>query len=208
MDGLVSNVALLSGFAGGQASRSTVVLAGLAGLASGALSMATGEYTSVRAQNEAFQAEIEVERRALRDHPAAERAELVEFYEHKGVEHDLAAAVAEQLSGDPEVALAVHSQEELGVTPGQLPRPLVAAGSSFAAFAVGALVPVLPYLAGTRTFALSAGLAAAGLFGVGALVSRFTGRSPLFSGLRQLLLGGLAAGATFLVGMLVDTSLS
>jgi len=202
MDGLVSNVALLSGFAGGESSRSTAVLAGLAGLASGAFSMATGEYTSVRSQNEAMAAEIEVERRALSDFPADERAELAATYARKGVDPKLAEAVARQLHVDPEIALAVHSQEELGVTPGRLPSALVAAGSSFAAFAVGALVPVLPYLCGADTFLASALLAGLALFVVGVVVSRFTGRSPLLSGARQLGLGALAAGATYLVGYL------
>jgi VIT1/CCC1 family predicted Fe2+/Mn2+ transporter len=208
MDGLVSNVALLSGFAGSSAGRSTAVLAGLAGVAAGALSMATGEFTSVASQNEAMTAEIEVERQALNDFPAAERAELAATYRSKGVEAELAAAIANQLHLDPDVALAVHSQEELGVTPGRLPSALLAAVSSFAAFAAGAIVPVLPYLLaprvlGSHTFLVSAVLAAVALFAVGVGVSRFTGRSPVLSGTRQLLLGVLAAGATYLVGVLV-----
>ncbi|WP_045879004.1 VIT1/CCC1 transporter family protein [Pseudofrankia sp. DC12] len=208
MDGLVSNVALLSGFAGSNASRSTAVLAGLAGVAAGAFSMATGEYTSVRSQNEAMAAEIEVERQALTEFPVDERAELAASYARKGVDPALADAVASQLHGDPEVALAVHSQEELGVTPGRLPSAMLAAFSSFAAFAVGALVPVLPYLVsrwvlGGHTFVASAVLAGCALFGVGVAVSRFTGRSPWLSGGRQLVLGALAAAATFLVGALV-----
>jgi len=213
MDGLVSNVALLSGFAGGSASRSTALLAGLAGVASGAFSMATGEYTSVRSQNEAMAAEIDVERRALSEFPAAERAELTALYTSKGVDPALAAAVVSQLHDDPDVALAVHSQEELGVTPGRLPSASLAAVSSFAAFALGALVPVLPYLfahwvLGGHTFLASVVLAACTLFGVGVAVSRFTGRSPLLSGARQLALGALAAGATYLVGVLVGGAVS
>ncbi|MBL7500575.1 VIT1/CCC1 transporter family protein [Frankia sp. CNm7] len=203
MDGLVSNVALLSGFAGGSASRSTVVLAGLAGLASGAFSMATGEYTSVRSQNEATTAEIEVERRALSEFPAAELRELAAMYARKGVDPALAAALARQLHVNPEIALAVHSQEELGVTPGRLPSAPLAAGASFVAFALGALIPVLPYLFGAENFLVSAVLAGVALFAVGVLVSRFTGRSPLLSGARQLALGALSAGATYLVGVLV-----
>jgi VIT1/CCC1 family predicted Fe2+/Mn2+ transporter len=208
MDGLVSNVSLLSGFAGSNASHSTAVLAGLAGVAAGAFSMATGEYTSVKTQNEAMAAEIEVERRALSDFPVAERAELAATYTSKGVDPALAEAVARQLHDNLEVALAVHSQEELGVTPGRLPSALLAAVSSFAAFALGALVPVLPYLVahwvlGGHTFLASVVLAACALFAVGLVVSRFTGRSPVLSGARQLALGGLAAGATYLLGALV-----
>lgn len=203
MDGLVSNVALLSGFAGGDSSRSTTVLAGLAGLAAGAFSMATGEYTSVTSQNEAMAAEIDVERRALSEHPAAERAELAAAYIEKGVDPLLAAELARALHVDPKIALAVHSQEELGVDPGRLPSALLAAGASCAAFAVGALVPVLPYLLGADTFLTSAVVAGVALFAVGVAVSRFTGRSPLLSGVRQLALGALATGATYLVGVVV-----
>jgi VIT1/CCC1 family predicted Fe2+/Mn2+ transporter len=206
MDGLVSNLALLSGFAGGQATHATVVLAGLAGLAAGAFSMAAGEYTSVRTQNEAMAAEVEVERHALSTNPSGERAELVGTYVALGVDRGLATAVVGQLHGNPEVALRVHSQEEFGVTPGRLPSPVLAASSSFTAFAGGALVPVLPYLVGADTFLISAVLAAVALFAVGALVSRFTARSALFSGARQLLLGGLSAGATFLIGMAIGGS--
>jgi VIT1/CCC1 family predicted Fe2+/Mn2+ transporter len=208
MDGLVSNVALISGFAGGAAARNTVLLAGLAGLASGAFSMATGEYTSVRSQNEAMRAEIEVERRELGAYPRAELAELAGVYRRRGLEEALATAVARQLSSDPEVALRVHTQEELGVDPDDLPSPTIAAGASFVSFAAGALVPVSPYLLGFGSFLIAAVLAAITLFGVGALVSRFTERSPLYSGLRQLLLGALAAGATYGLGAAVDTSIA
>jgi VIT1/CCC1 family predicted Fe2+/Mn2+ transporter len=206
MDGLVSNVALISGFAGGSAPRGTVLLAGLAGLASGSFSMATGEYTSVRSQNEAMRAEIEVERRELGAYPRAELAELAGVYRRRGLEEALATEVARQLSSDPEVALRVHAQEELGVDPDDLPSPTVAASASFVSFAVGALIPVLPYLLGLASFVGAAVLAATALFGVGALVSRFTQRSPVYSGLRQLLLGALAAGATYGIGVAIDTS--
>jgi vacuolar iron transporter family protein len=208
MDGLVSNVALISGFAGGSASRGTVLLAGLAGLASGSLSMATGEYTSVRSQTEAMRAEIEVERRELGAYPRAELAELVGVYRRRGLEEALATEVARQLSSDPEIALRVHAREELGVDPDDLPSPTVAAAASFVSFALGALVPVLPYLLGFASFLGAAVLAAIALFGAGALVSRFTERSPIYSGLRQLLLGALAAGATYGIGVVVDTSVA
>jgi VIT1/CCC1 family predicted Fe2+/Mn2+ transporter len=208
MDGLVSNVSLISGFAGGAAQPRTVLLAGLAGLASGAFSMATGEYVSVRSQNEAMWAEIEVERAELRSFPRAELAELAQVYRRRGVEAALADEVARQLSADPDTALRVHAQEELGVNPDELPSPLLASSSSFAAFAAGALVPVLPYLVGLGSFPAAAAMAAGALFGLGMLVSRYTRRSALYSGVRQLLLGSIAAAATYGVGLAVGTSVT
>jgi VIT1/CCC1 family predicted Fe2+/Mn2+ transporter len=208
MDGLVSNISLISGFAGGDASPGTVVLAGLAGLASGAFSMATGEYTSVRSQNEAMQAEVEVERSELRNSPKAELAELASVYRRQGVDEALAEEVARQISADPDTALRVHSQEEFGVDPDNLPSPVLAASSSFASFAAGAALPVLPYLAGLASFVAAAVVAAAALFGLGVLVSRYTQRSAWYGGLRQLALGAMAAAATYGVGTAVGTSLS
>lgn len=201
MDGLVSNVSLISGFAGGGASSNTVVLAGVAGLVAGAFSMATGEYTSVRSQNEAMHAEVEVERHELATSPAAELAELAGVYRRQGVDEALADEVARQVSVNPNVALRVHAREEFGVDPDHLPSPTLAASSSFAAFATGALIPVLPYLAGLASFAAAAVLAAGALFALGVLVSRYTQRSALYSGTRQLLLGAVAAAATYGVGI-------
>src|SRR3954454_10563465 len=202
MDGLVTNVALIAGFAGGAADTDTVVLAGLAGLVAGAFSMATGEYTSVQSQNEALEAEVDIERLELHRHPNAERQELAEMFEARGLDPALAAEVATQLSRDPATALAIHAREELGVDPDKLPSPWVAAGSSFVAFAVGAFVPLLPYLLGATSVIVSLVLSGIALFGAGALVARFTSRSVIFSGGRQLLLGAVAAGATYLVGSL------
>jgi VIT1/CCC1 family predicted Fe2+/Mn2+ transporter len=202
MDGLVTNVSLIAGFAGGSVSNKTVVLAGMAGLVAGAFSMATGEYTSVQSQNEATQAEVDVERLELHRHPNAELRELADSYVARGVDRQLADEVAKQLSQDPEQALAVHAREELGVDPDKLPSPWVAAGSSFVAFAVGAFVPLLPYLLGATALTISLILSGLALFGAGAVVARFTSRSVLFSGMRQLLLGAVAAGATYLVGTL------
>lgn len=203
MDGLVTNVSLIAGFAGSSAANKTVVLAGLAGLVAGAFSMATGEYTSVQSQNEALEAEVDVERLELHRHPHAELRELADAYEARGLERGLAEEVARQLSRDPEQALAVHAREELGVDPDKLPSPWVAAGSSFVAFAIGALVPLLPYLLGATSVVVSLVLSAVALFVAGAIVARFTSRSVLFSGTRQLVLGAVAAGATYLVGMLL-----
>ncbi|AZQ34097.1 hypothetical protein EJ357_11930 [Streptomyces cyaneochromogenes] len=200
MDGLVSNLALMTGVAGGAVSHQVVVLSGLAGLAAGAFSMAAGEYTSVASQRELVEAELEVERRELRKHPEDEEAELAALYESRGVEPKLARAVAGQLSRDPEVALEIHAREELGIDPGDLPSPLVAAVSSFGSFALGALLPVLPYLLGATALWPAVLLALFGLFLCGAVVAKVTARTWWFSGLRQLALGGAAAGVTYALG--------
>ncbi|MDO0915701.1 VIT1/CCC1 transporter family protein [Streptomyces sp. DT2A-34] len=206
MDGLVSNLALMTGVAGGAVGHQTIVLSGLAGLAAGAFSMAAGEYTSVASQRELVEAELDVERRELRKHPKDEEAELAALYEARGVEPKLAQAVAEQLSRDPEVALEIHAREELGIDPGDLPSPLVAAVSSFGSFALGALLPVLPYLLGATALWPAVLLALAGLFLCGAVVAKVTARTWWFSGLRQLTLGGAAAGVTYALGSLFGTA--
>ncbi|MGW7568741.1 VIT1/CCC1 transporter family protein [Streptomyces tendae] len=206
MDGLVSNLALMTGVAGGTASQQTVVISGLAGLAAGAFSMAAGEYTSVASQRELVEAELDVERRELRKHPADEEAELAALYESRGVEPHLAREVARQLSSDPEQALEIHAREELGIDPSDLPSPTVAAVSSFGSFALGALLPVLPFLLGAGALWPAVMLALAGLFLCGAVVAKVTARSWWYSGLRQLALGGAAAGVTYLLGSLFGTA--
>ncbi|AIJ16426.1 MULTISPECIES: VIT1/CCC1 transporter family protein [Streptomyces] len=206
MDGLVSNLALMTGVAGGTASQQTVVISGLAGLAAGAFSMAAGEYTSVASQRELVEAELDVERRELRKHPADEEAELAALYEARGVEPELAREVARQLSADPEQALEIHAREELGIDPSDLPSPTVAAVSSFGSFALGALLPVLPFLLGAGALWPAVLLALAGLFLCGAVVAKVTARSWWYSGLRQLALGGAAAGVTYLLGSLFGTA--
>src|SRR5690242_5934663 len=206
MDGLVSNFALIAGVAGASSSSSQVSLAGLAGLVGGAFSMATGEYISVQSQNESTHAELAIERHELVHNSAAEQAELAQSYVTRGVDPDTARKVAEQLSRDPDQALLIHAQEELGVDPTQLPSPWTAAGSSLAAFSVGALLPLLPYLAGAPTLLISAIVALFALFGAGALSARFTSRSWLFAGTRQLVLGVLAAAITFGIGALFHVS--
>lgn len=202
-DGLVSNTALIAGVSAGGVHPRTLVLTGLAGLAAGAFSMATGEYTSVASQAELARAEIEIEKAEIARVPAAEEAELAAIYRSRGVDDATAREVARQLSADPEQVWRVHAREELGIDPDDLPSPWVAAGSSFIAFALGAVIPVLPYLFGATTLLVSVVLAAVALFAAGALVSRFTDRSALYSGSRQLILGALAAGVTHLIGQAV-----
>lgn len=205
-DGLVSNAALIVGVASADVSARTVVITGLAGLASGALSMATGEYVSVASQTELTEAEIELEKRELKRVPAAEQRELAAIYVERGLTPELAAEVARQLHKDPEVTWRIHAREELGVDPDDLPSPWVAAGSSFVAFALGAVLPLLPYLLGAETMLATVVVAALGLFGAGALVSRFTARSWWYSGSRQLLMGGLAGVVTYLIGSAIGSA--
>ncbi|MGJ7420436.1 VIT1/CCC1 transporter family protein [Streptomyces cinereoruber] len=207
MDGLVSNLALMTGVAGGAVSSGTVAVTGLAGLAAGAFSMAAGEYTSVASQRELVQAELDVERRQLRKHPVDEMEELAALYVSRGVEPALAREVAMQLSKDPDRALEIHAREELGIDPDDLPSPAVAAVSSFGSFALGALLPVLPYLLGATALWPAVLLALLGLFACGALVARVTARGWLFSGMRQLVLGGAAAAVTYGLGMVFGAAL-
>ncbi|MDG4792492.1 VIT1/CCC1 transporter family protein [Micromonospora sp. WMMD1082] len=203
MDGLVTNIALIAGVGGGGVSPHTIVLTGTAGLVAGAISMALGEYTSVRSANEQLAAEVAKERRELERHPEAEARELAEMWMARGLPAALAVQVAEVVRQDPEQALRVHVQEELGVNPDEQPDPWTAALSSFLCFSVGALVPLLPYLFGATSLALALAVGGLGLFVAGAVVSRFTNRRWWSGGLRQLLLGAAAAAATYLIGTLI-----
>ena len=207
MDGLVTNVSLIAGVGGGGGSHQFIVLTGLAGLAAGAFSMATGEFVSVSSQNELVQAEVRKEAHELKHNPESERRELAETFRMRGVDPELADEVARQLSAQPDRALSVHVREELGVDPEELPSPYTAAGASLVTFAIGALIPLIPYLAGLNSLPLALGLAALAAFFGGGLVARLTDR-PFFRGaLRQLLLGALAAGVTYLVGMAVGATI-
>ncbi len=203
MDGLVSNFALIAGVAGGGVSPQVVVLTGLAGLAAGAFSMAAGEYTSVASQAENAEAEIAKEREELERNPEGEEDELAAMYVDRGLDEELAREVSRQLHRDPERALAMHAKEELGVTLDELPSPLLAAVSSLLSFAVGALIPVFPYLLGAQTLWPAILVSLLGLFGTGAIVTRLTSRPWWFGGFRQLLLGAAAAALTYGFGSLV-----
>lgn len=208
MDGLVTNVSLIAGVGGGGAAAHIIVLTGLAGLAAGAFSMATGEYVSVSSQNELVAAEVRKERHELEVHPDSEREELATMLQQRGVEPELAGRVAKQISTNPEEALGMHVREELGVDYHELPSPFTAAGASLATFAVGALIPLLPYLLGYDSLWAALGLAAVAAFVGGGLVARLTDRPFLRGAVRQLVLGALAAGVTYLIGSLVGATVS
>lgn len=203
MDGLVTNIALIAGVGGAGVSPHTIVLTGVAGLVAGAISMGIGEYTSVQTQNEQVTAELAKELRELRANPDGEAAELVDVWTARGLPVDLARQVADVLKAHPEQALRVHAQEELGVVPDELPSPWTAAASSFVCFSLGALVPLLTYLFGVTALWPALAVGGVGLFVAGVIVARFTGKSWWVSGGRQLLLGALAAGATYAIGALI-----
>ena len=205
--GLVSNVSLILGMAGAHASAGSVRLAGIAGLVGGAFSMASGEYVSMRAQSELMQRELDVERRAILSDPEDERRELADLYRSRGVEPGMADELSGKMMRDPELALETHAREELGYTPGQTGRPVQAALSSFVTFALGAFIPLLPWLVtgGTTAILWSVALAAVASLVVGAALSFFTGRWWLWSAGRQLLISAVAAGVTYSVGHLIGT---
>jgi VIT1/CCC1 family predicted Fe2+/Mn2+ transporter len=206
VDGLVSNFAIVALVAAASNTARPVVLAGLAGLVGGAISMGSGEYISVRSQNESMQAEVDVERHELQHNSEAEIAELAQIYIGRGVDPELAQLVAEQLSQDPEQALEIHAQEELGVDIHDLPNPQMAAGSSFVAFSIGAFIPLAPFLFGAKVLPIAAVLALVALFVTGAITSRFTTRTWWYAGSRQLLVGLLSAAVTYGIGYLFGTT--
>jgi len=202
MDGLVTNVSLIAGVGGGGLSRSTIVLTGLAGLAAGAFSMAAGEFVSVSSQNELVAAEVAKERYELEHNPHGEQVELAAMYKMRGVDPELADEVARQLSRQPEQALRIHVREELGVDHQELPSPFTAAGASLVTFAIGALIPLLPYLLGFSSLAAALMLAAVAAFVGGGMVAKITSRPFWRGALRQLALAALAAGLTYSIGKL------
>ncbi len=207
-DGLVSNLSLVMGFAGASADAKVILLAGLSGLLAGAASMAAGEYVSMKAQRELFERQIQLEAAELAVTPEEEVAELALIYRAKGLSAVDAARLAGQLTKNPEVALDTLVREELGLDPKELGSPIGAAIGSFLAFASGAVLPVIPFFFGASTalIILSIVLAGIALFTVGAVLSLFTGKSVLFSGGRQLLIGGVAAAVTFGLGSLIGVS--
>jgi VIT1/CCC1 family predicted Fe2+/Mn2+ transporter len=206
MDGLVTNIALVAGVGGGGASSHVIVLSGVAGLVAGAFSMALGEYASVETQNNAVRAEVAVERTELERNPDAEQAELADMYAEMGLSRETADRVAAEVHADPELAVRVHVTQELGVDPDEQPSPLTAGISSFLAFSLGALLPILPFLVGQPSLLAGLAVGGAGLFVAGVLVARYTTRTWWQNGLRQLLFGAIAAGATFVVGHLIGVS--
>jgi vacuolar iron transporter family protein len=207
-DGLVSNASLILGVAGATQDPGTLVLSGVAGLLSGACSMAAGEYVSVRSQRELFEYQIGLERAELDEYPKEEAEELALIYNARGLPMDKARELVSAVMRDRESALDALAREELGLDPDDLGSPWGAATASFLSFAVGAVLPLAPLLWFSAPNALlgSIGVAAAALFAVGAALSLFTGRGALQSGLRMLLIGSAAGLVTWLIGRAVGVA--
>ncbi len=202
-DGLVSNASLVLGVAGAAAPGSFVLVSGIAGLLAGALSMAAGEYVSVRSQREMYEYQIALEREEIAEYPEEEAEELALIYEARGVALAQAREVSQALLARPDQALDVLSREELGLNPDDLGSPWGAATASFLSFATGAAVPLIPFLTGMsghRTLIATAVLTAIALFAVGLAISLFTGRQALRGALRMVLIGGGAGIVAFGVG--------
>ncbi|MBP1705905.1 MAG: protein of unknown function transrane [Chloroflexi bacterium] len=212
-DGLVSNLSLVMGVAGATAEPSFILLSGIAGLLAGAFSMAAGEYISVQSQREVLHRQIALERAELAIMPEAEKEELVAIYRSKGLPEDDARRMADHIFADTDIALETIVREELGLDPKEIASPWSAAGGSFVAFIIGAVVPVVPYIpilypGAQVALVLSFGLSLAALFAVGAAVSLLTGRNFVFAGLRQVAIGAAAAIVTFAVGSLIGVSVA
>jgi len=210
-DGLVSNVSLILGFAGGGATSSVVRLAGLAGALAGGISMAAGEWVSVSAQNELIERELNVERRELRMNPADETEELAAMYVADGMDPERARLAAADVMRRPDDALAVHARTELGVDPDRLASPAVAAGSSLICFLFGALLPVLPWLfdvTGMAPTIASIVIAVIAAAAVGAIIGRSAARSIARSVLRQVLIVLGACAVTYAAGQLIGINVS
>ena len=209
-DGLVSNASLILGVAGAHADPNVILLSGVAGLLAGAFSMAAGEYVSVRSQREMYEYQIGLEKEELAQYPEEEAAELALIYEARGLDAVKAKELADSMIADPDKGLDALAREELGLNPDELGSPWGAATFSFVSFAIGAIIPVLPFLMLRTGGALPASIAATAtaLFAVGAMLSLFTGRQAWLGGMRMLLIGGAAGAVTYLIGGLLGVGLS
>jgi VIT1/CCC1 family predicted Fe2+/Mn2+ transporter len=209
-DGLVSNLSLVIGVAGADPDGRFIILAGIAGLLAGAFSMGAGEFISVTSQRELFERQIALEMEELEANPEEERRELALIYRAKGLAAPEAEILSRRILEDRGVALETLAREELGLNPDELGSPYRVALSSFTMFAIGAIIPVIPFLFGDGwiNFALSIILSGLALFAVGVGVSLFTGRSPWMSGFRQLAIGLAAAAVTFTIGRMIGVEAS
>lgn len=208
-DGLVSNMSLVMGVAGATEGDQGVLLAGLAGLLAGALSMALGEWISVKSSQELYERQMALEMMELETNPEGERKELALIYMAKGIGEAESQRLATELIADKDKAHAMLVKEELGINSEELKGSAwEAAISSFFLFAIGAILPVLPFffVHGSKAIAFSVGLSAIGLFGIGSAITLFTGRTVWFSGLRQVLFGLAAASVTYMIGRLIGVN--
>ncbi|MBI3748251.1 MAG: VIT1/CCC1 transporter family protein [Chloroflexi bacterium] len=208
-DGLVSNLALVMGVAGANAEPAVIVLAGIAGLLAGAFSMGVGEYISVQSQRELLEFQLAFQRHQLRLAPEQERRILRDIYVGRGLEPEEAARFVDKLFEQPEQATRLLIFEEVGLDERSIGSPLQAGVGSFLAFTLGAAIPLIPYLlaSGGLAFFASIAVSSVALLTLGYGISRLTHRSPLYSAVRQLLLGALAAAVTYGAGTLLGATL-
>jgi VIT1/CCC1 family predicted Fe2+/Mn2+ transporter len=204
-DGLVTNVSLILGVAGAHPGAPFVRLAGVAGLVAGAFSMAAGEFVSMRAQSELMMRELNLERVALKSAPKDEHDELVAIYEARGIDRSIAEDLVDEVMRDPELALETHAREEMGFDPRAIGSPVQASVSSFLAFALGAVLPLIPWLVGSGTAATIASVAIGAVTAtmLGVVLGQLTGRSRWRTALRQVAVAAVAAGVTFGIGRAV-----
>jgi VIT1/CCC1 family predicted Fe2+/Mn2+ transporter len=208
MDGVISNGALVAGVGAASVSVHDILLSGFAGLLAGSFSMAVGEWTSVQSQTQLVQAEIDKERIEIERNPRGEERELAAIFRHRGLSRELAARVASELSKDPDENWRVHVREELGVDPDEQPSPYIAGALSFVTFAIGAMVPLIPYLLGAQHLLWSMILGAISLLVIGGAVARFTARPVWTGAVRHLVLGAIAVAVVFGVGKAIGTGVS
>ncbi len=208
-DGLISNASLIMGIAGATSDNALILLTGAAGLIAGAFSMAAGEYVSVRSQREMYEYQIGLEKEELEQYPEEEAEELALIYEARGLPHEEAVRLGKSLIADPENALKTLAREELGLNPDDLGSPWGAALFSFFSFAVGAVIPLLPFFlaSGATSLIIAIALTGIALFAVGATLSLFTGRGAAYSGARMLAIGAVAGAFTYLIGSLLGVTL-
>jgi VIT1/CCC1 family predicted Fe2+/Mn2+ transporter len=209
-DGLVTNISLVLGVAGASPGGQIVRLVGVAGLVAGAFSMGAGEYLSMAAQRELMQRELDVERESLSQSPEGEAQELRGMYEERGIAPAVARDMVHEVMADPELALETHAREELGISPKHLGSPVQAALSSFISFALGAFIPLVPWLItrGNAAIVASVILSVVASVVVGVVLATFTKRSRVQSALRQLLITAVAAAVTYGIGRAIGSGIS
>jgi VIT1/CCC1 family predicted Fe2+/Mn2+ transporter len=208
-DGLISNMSLILGIAGANSSYHTIILTGVAGLLAGACSMGAGEYISVRSQREIFEYQIAIEKQELEEYPEEEIKELTLIYQARGIPADEAKKLATIIINNPETGLNTLVREELGINPEDMVSPTGAMIASFISFAIGAFIPLVPFLFGDRSGSLIASsvITAMTLFMIGAILSLLTNRHPLLLGVRMLLIGSAAGGLTFVIGKILGIAM-
>lgn len=207
-DGLVSNISLILGIAGAQADQHFIILAGVAGLLAGACSMGAGEYISVKSQREVFEYQIAIEKQELAEYPEEEIEELTLIYQARGIPEEHARKLARIMIENPDTGLNTLAREELGLNPEDMVSPIGAMLSSFVSFAIGAIIPMIPFLYSHSDWNIyySIGLTAIALFATGSIMSLFTNRNPFLLGMRMLAIGTVAGALTYFIGKLIGVS--